>query len=614
MLDQVTCNGNSRSARSRWGDRLFQWGTQLTAIGVIALVVGIALELLIPAIPAIRAFNWQFLITSEWNPVQNTYGILPQIYGTLVSSLLAVLLAVPLGVSIAVFLSENWVPRTIRVPLSFLIELLAAIPSVVYGLWGIFVLIPALMPVLATLHHKLGWIPIFASPPSSRAILPTVIVLMLMIVPTIAALSRDALEAQPPEMRLGAAALGATRWETLLQILIPASASGIVGAAVLALGRALGETMATVMLIGNAHQIQLSLLAPGSTIASLIANEFTESRGLQISALLYAALVLMAITLVINAIASMILHSPAAMAERSLSRRPSRPHSPMATVPGLYQPNVYYRRIVSILCTIAITLGTAIIVLGIGSILISLIWQGWSRLDVTAFRELPPPPLDQGGGFHNALVGTLLMVAIGTCLSAPVGVLTAIYVVEFGGDRLLARTVRFFNSILSGVPSILCGLFAYSVVVLTTGRFSAVAGGVALAVVMVPMIVRTAEEGLKAVSPELRAGAIALGASPAQTVGQIVIPAATPTLTTGIILAIARAAGETAPLLFTALFSQYGLTGLWHPVASLSVLVYNFALSPYPNHQALAWTAALVIVGLILGVSIVARRVTAPRW
>jgi len=278
-----------------------------------------------------------------------------------------------------------------------------------------------------------------------------------------------------------------------------------------------------------------------------------------------------------------------------------------------WQPHPTRRKMVSLTLTIAIILGTAIAVLGVGSILVSLILQGVSRFDEAAFTELPPPPLDLAGGFRNAITGTLLMVGIGAGLSAPLGIGVAIYLVEFGQGNGLSRWVRFFNGVLSGVPSILCGLFAYNLVVLSTGRFSAVAGGVALAVVMVPMTVRTAEEGLKSVAPDLREGAIALGASAAQTIGSVVLPAASPAIATGVVLSIARAAGETAPLLFTALFSQYEFNGVWNPVASLSVLIYNFALSPYPNHQALAWTAALVVVGLILSVSIMARSLTGDR-
>jgi phosphate transport system permease protein len=440
------------------------------------------------------------------------------------------------------------------------------------------------------------------------------------------------------ELRMGAMAIGANRWEFILGIAIPASMSGIIGAAVLALGRAIGETMAAVMLIGNANQINWSWLAPSSTIASLVASQFSEAKELQLSALLYAALVLMALTLIVNIFANSFITyfhsspqkrrdvSPNSIAQDrdlldtelksrllsspSMENELITPSEITLEISPKWKPNPIKRKIVSMILTTGIFLGTAIAIFAFSSILFSLIAQGASRFDLAAFTELPPPPLEFGGGFRNAIIGTLLMVGIGAGLSAPIGLGAAIYLVEFGRNKPLSQWVRFFNGVLSGVPSILCGLFAYGLVVLTSGTFSAIAGGVALAVVMLPTIARTSEEALKAVAPELREGAIAIGASPIQAITLIIIPAATPAIITGIVLAIARATGETAPLLFTALFSQYGLNGLWKPVASMSVLIYNFALSPYPNDQALAWTAALVVVALILSISIAARFLT----
>ncbi|MCE2886575.1 MAG: phosphate ABC transporter permease PstA [Pseudanabaena sp. 42896M_M3] len=628
----------SRPRRSLWLDSIFQKISQGLAIAILLLVAAIVIELAIAAVPALKEFGLGFLWTMEWNPVKNIYGILPQIYGTLVSSLVAIVLAMPLGVGIAIFLNEDIAPKVVRVPISFAIELLAAIPSVVYGLWGIFVLLPALRPLMRGLHQNLGWIPFFSTLPANRSLLPTILVLILMILPIVVALSRDAIASVPMELRMGAMAIGANRWEFILGIAIPASMSGIIGAAVLALGRAIGETMAAVMLIGNANQINWSWLAPSSTIASLVASQFSEAKELQLSALLYAALVLMALTLIVNIFANSFITyfhsspqkrrdvSPNSIAQDrdlldtelksrllsspSMENELITPSEITLEISPKWKPNPIKRKIVSMILTTGIFLGTAIAIFAFSSILFSLIAQGASRFDLAAFTELPPPPLEFGGGFRNAIIGTLLMVGIGAGLSAPIGLGAAIYLVEFGRNKPLSQWVRFFNGVLSGVPSILCGLFAYGLVVLTSGTFSAIAGGVALAVVMLPTIARTSEEALKAVAPELREGAIAIGASPIQAITLIIIPAATPAIITGIVLAIARATGETAPLLFTALFSQYGFNGLWKPVASMSVLIYNFALSPYPNDQALAWTAALVVVALILSISIAARFLT----
>jgi phosphate transport system permease protein len=249
----------------------------------------------------------------------------------------------------------------------------------------------------------------------------------------------------------------------------------------------------------------------------------------------------------------------------------------------------------------------AISIVPLASILFMVITKGLGGFSSDVFTQLPPAAGMQGGGFRNAIVGTLLTCAIGALISVPFGILAAIYTVEFGQGNWISQFVRFCTNVLSGVPSIIAGLFAYGIVVLLTGGFSAVAGGAALSVLMLPTIIRTSEEGLKSVPKATRLAAVGIGATNFQTVFQIVLPAALPFVATGVTLAIARAAGETAPLLFTCLFNQYDIKGLWEPTATLSVLIYNFAISPYPNQQKLAWVAALLIVLLILSISIFAR-------
>lgn len=258
----------------------------------------------------------------------------------------------------------------------------------------------------------------------------------------------------------------------------------------------------------------------------------------------------------------------------------------------------------------------AIAILPLGSIIFMLLKNGLSRLFLdfpSAFTELPPPPLVEGGGFRNAIIGTLLTCLIGSLISVPFGVLTAIYTIEFGQGNRLSRFVRFCTNVLSGVPSIIAGLFAYGVVVLLMGTFSAIAGGVALAVLMAPIIIRTAEEGLKSIPREVRQGLVGIGATNFQGVVHVILPAALPFIATGVTLSLARAAGETAPLLFTALFNQYDARGLKEPIATLSVLIYNYAIAPYKNQNALAWAAALIVVTLILLISILARSLTSRK-
>jgi phosphate transport system permease protein len=248
-------------------------------------------------------------------------------------------------------------------------------------------------------------------------------------------------------------------------------------------------------------------------------------------------------------------------------------------------------------------------------ILTYLLTKGIGSLSLSVFTELPPPPLVEGGGFGNAILGTIIMVGIGALISVPLGIMAAIYLSEFSKGEV-ADWIRFATNVLSGVPSIIIGVFAYSAIVLTTRSYSAWAGGFALAILMLPIIVRTTDEALKLVPQEIRQASVGIGANNYQTVLQVVLPAALPAIITGITLAVARAAGETAPLLFTALFTQYWTNWdnlLVEPTASLAVLVYNFAIVPFKNQQELAWGAAFILVLLVLLTSIISRLATARR-
>ncbi|MBL1174875.1 phosphate ABC transporter permease PstA [Pantanalinema sp. GBBB05] len=247
------------------------------------------------------------------------------------------------------------------------------------------------------------------------------------------------------------------------------------------------------------------------------------------------------------------------------------------------------------------------------AVLFYVVVNGAARLGPQLFTQLPPPPYQptspqfQTGGFGNALVGTLMTVGIATVISIPFGILAAIFLSEFARGTQLARWINFFTNVLSGVPSIVMGVFAYSWIVLSTKSYSAMAAGVALAVLMLPTIVRTATEALEAIPSELRQAAVGLGATRYQTVLKVVLPAAIPAIVTGVMLAVARAAGETAPVLFTALFNNYWNWDVWKPTATLSVLVFNFAVTPYQNWQQLAWSAALVLVAMVLITNILSR-------
>jgi phosphate transport system permease protein len=264
--------------------------------------------------------------------------------------------------------------------------------------------------------------------------------------------------------------------------------------------------------------------------------------------------------------------------------------------------------------SMSILTGTATIVamLPLFSVLYLLAIRGAAALSMATFTSLPPAAMGSGGGFGNAIVGTLVIVAIATLVSVPLGILGAIFVSEFGPETRTASAVRFAAKVLTGLPSILAGVFSFAVVVAATGKFSAPAGGVALALLMLPTVLLTADEAIKGVPARMREAAIGMGATPTQVVTKVVVPTAAPAILTGVMLAVARAAGETAPLLFTALFSQFWISGthpyflpktiadLMKPTASLAVVIYNFSGSPFENQIALAWTAALVLVVIVL--------------
>ncbi len=292
MKDNYEPRIEPRSGIERSLDTSFYWISKILAFAIAGVLVWITVQVAIKAMPAISEFGLGFLTSSSWNPVNSQYGVWPAIYGTLVSSFIALAISVPIGLGVAIFLSEDYLPPTVQRIIVFLVELLAAVPSVVYGLWGIFVLIPFLK----------GFTPL-----RGPGMLPAALILSVMILPTIAVISRDAIINVDQGMRQAAVGLGATRWEAILQIVLPAASSGIIGGIMLALGRALGETMAVTMLIGNSNKVAASVFAPSNTVSSLLANQFAEASGLQVAALMYAALILFFITLVVNVLAQLLV-------------------------------------------------------------------------------------------------------------------------------------------------------------------------------------------------------------------------------------------------------------------------------------------------------------------
>jgi len=292
-------------------EKLVDTGFRQLSVALASLVglvlLGILLTVLFGSREAVARFGLQFLVLSDWDPVSDTYGAFTAIYGTIVTSILALLIAVPLGVGTAIFITENLIPLGLRQVLGIMVELLAAIPSVVLGLWAIFVMEPFLRPLLEMVHRSLGWMPFFSTVPQGPGMAPAILILVVMVLPIITAISRDSLQQVPPELRQAAYGVGTTRWGAILRVILPAAVSGITGGVMLALGRAMGETMAVTMIIGNSNNFSWSLLAPGNTIASMLANQFGEADGFQVSALMYAAVVLMILTLLVNVLAQWIV-------------------------------------------------------------------------------------------------------------------------------------------------------------------------------------------------------------------------------------------------------------------------------------------------------------------
>jgi phosphate transport system permease protein len=281
---------------------VFAWLTVLVCLLIVGLIAW-------QASPAIRAFGLSFITQTTWDAGKQQFGILPEIWGTMYSSVLGVAVGSLFGLAVAIFLTQDFIPPWLEHLLTNIVNLLAAIPSVVYGLWGIFVVIPAIRPACNWLHASLGWIPIFDTPLLSVGLLPAALVLAIMVLPTVSALSRDSLASVNPRLREAAFGLGATRWETILAVVLPTASRGIYGSIILGFGRAIGETMALAMLVGSTNVISPSMFAPADTLAALLANKFPEaSSPIELGVLMYAALVLLALTLLVNLAGEWVIH------------------------------------------------------------------------------------------------------------------------------------------------------------------------------------------------------------------------------------------------------------------------------------------------------------------
>ena len=567
------------------------------------------------------------------------------------------LLAVPLAVGVALA-TTVFLPKRARGPIAAAVDLLAAVPSVVYGLWGVLVLVPAAKPALEWIADHSGGLGFLAGPVTSGSYLLAGLVLAVMVLPIVAAITREIFLTVPAEQQEAAYALGATKWEMVRSAMLPWARSGIVGASALGLGRAVGETIAIALLLGNTPNVGGSLLGPGSTLASVIALEFGEAAGLQLAALTALAVVLFVLAFVINALARLLVArsasgpgpvrravdarrataiaagavppAPVPRAASAPTPTPAPAAAGAASSPGAADAETpaaaagpaplpavaRSRKLRSGLAVGAVYACLVVSLIPLGFILGKILVEGIPALSWEFFTSIQPAdPFSGDGGISNALVGTLILMGLSTLFAAPFGILVALFINDAAANggpvwRRVGSGVGFLVDVLLGVPSIVAGLIVYLGVVIAMGHFSALAGGIALAIIMFPIVVRATDEILRLVPESQKEAALALGAPRWRTTWSVVLPAAAPGILTGVMLALARAAGETAPLLFTSLGNQFMSTDILQPIASLPQLIFRNTIEVQtPQSLQLAWGAALVLVAMILVLNLIARAV-----
>jgi phosphate transport system permease protein len=601
--------------------------------------LGLALQFLLlvgvlahGAWPAIAKLGLRFFISSDWDPVNLRFGALPMLAGTLVTSVLALAIAIPVSVGSALCL-ERLCPRWMATIAGFLIELLAAIPSITYGLWGVSVLVPFLQKTGAPfLRMSLGKIPgigaLFSGPAYGFSVLGSSLVLAIMILPIVTLVTRDVLRVAPRDVEEGAYALGATWWQAV-RLLLSSAKLGILGAVTLGFSRAVGETMAVTMLIGNRNAIDPSLFAPGQTMASLLANEFLEAdRREYVEALIYVAIALFLFTMLTNMAARWLV------SKAGTPRRVQEENSAESFVPGSASPDGVATRRDEVLrpllprgtsrgvfrfrlraenrtaqawSVLSCTGSIALLAFILGYVL----YQGFSSLNVDFFTKLPGPA-GSPSGMRNGIVGTGILVAIGSAAGIPLGILTGIFLAEYKASAF-QKFVRLIVDVLAGTPSIIVGVMAYEIVVKPMGHPSGWAGGTALGFLMSPIVARVTEDMLRLVPAELREASLALGARRYETLLYVVLPVARGGILTGVLLAIARIAGETAPLIFTALGNDSDVFDPNKPMPALTLKIYQYATSAEPEWIRQSWAGMLVLVFSVLLFSIAVRWTTADR-
>jgi phosphate transport system permease protein len=602
----------TQPARASIGDRVFLWLSQGAGAFVLSVAAALVAILAYQAWPALVKFGeLKVLTSSDWNPGEGAYGALLFVWGTVTTAAIAMAVAVPLGVGSAAYLSEVARPR-VRTACAFLLELLAAIPSVIFGFWAIEFLARR---GLAPAYNLFG-----LSNQSGEGIVAAGLVLAVMILPYITALSFDVMQAVPRSQREGSLALGATRWHTIWSVVLPYARPGIIAACFLALGRAIGETMAVTMVIGNAQHLSLSPTATGDSIPSIIAKQLHETGPADVlkrAVLISLGLLLLVITLFVNVLARLLVKwlSKPRGRTRAISVNADAdlpPADPQQAVTARKRAAAADRVMTGVLrgCQI-LTVVPLFLILGY------IAFKGAGHVTAAFFTNLPN---DTPPGLYHALVGSVTLVGLAAVFAIPLGLLAAVLLAEYRNSPLVGP-VRFVSELLGGVPSIVIGVFAFALLVypfwLQPGQrgwgYSAWAGAFALGVMMLPVVIRSAEEAMRLVPNSLREGSYALGASRRQTVLKVVIPAALPAIITGVLLAVGRVAGETAPLILTARGSQYLARSLADPTPSLPYYVYDFATKPDEVRKNLAWAGAFVLVVVVLLLNVGTRLLAGKR-
>ncbi len=619
-----------RARLLRWAGAAFRSVTTVVALGLVALLAGLVVFLLRGAEPSIVRFGPGFLSGTAWDVPQGIFGALPPLEGTLITSGLALLLAVPIALGVALFASEM-APRWLRGPVGYVIDLGAAVPSVVYGFWAIVVLVPFLSGTIEPGVARLtGGVGPFAGPPRGTDLLAAGLILAIMIVPTIAALAREALRSVPRDLREAALGVGATRWEaTRLAVLGPA-APGLVGAVILGFARAIGETIAVALVIGNEYQLPSSLFSRGVTIPSWIVNAFSESYGITLSSLYELAALLLVVSVAINLGARLLIGRWER--RRGRGHRWRRGTSGLATgttAPGSGAPRPWFaaviaararrlrrRRVVQALVLALVVGAVALAAWPLASVIGTAVANGGRAVVTPSFyTSEPPPPCGIGqavcpvGGIGPEIQGTFIMVGLAAAVALPAGLLAGIYLAEYARRRV-GTLMGLVVDVLLGVPTILIGVFVFSAF-LTYDRLddqSAFAGAAALAVLMLPIVAKSTELALRTVPETVREGALALGFPRHRVTLRVVLGSCRSALVTGLLLAIMRAAGETAAVLFTAGSSVYWATNLRTPIGAIAPFIYD-ALTVYTssNYGVAAWGAALVLLLMMAAVTLAAR-------